>query len=663
MTAGPSGSAANPPPFSESPTAPIELQAATASRITSVSVYAARAEVARVFHVGLTTGTNQLVIGGLPTILEHESLRVEGRGNALIQDVSISNVAPDEPWRSPRPTIVRAGPVGSAAQPTPELQALSAKLEVALRARARIEKSVAAVESFLHSLTIEHIDATKLAGALHECETTTEVLDGRKAELDKEIYVLETEITAQQQKERDSKAPKKKEVHPKLKTQVSISVFAEVEGQVEIVLMYAVSRATWTPLYDVRVNTDTKEKPITLLYKAAVKQDTGESWDDVPLTLETSRPTFGANIPELQPWDLHVYRPARPTVIMAPAQPAAVIVPPGFRYSRSRSPARSWRDRSRSPSFRHHRRRSRTPPPPEIQFPTAEVISSGAGVSATFRVPGTVSLPSDGQVHNFTIVKLLLDAQMSWVCVPKLDTKVHLSAKITNESDFLLLRGNASVYLDGSFVARSEIPSVSPKESFNCPLGVDPAIRITYHPLIKNKNKDKTTSSGSFFSSNREKTETSSCAYTQRISVHNTKSAAVARLKIVDHIPASRDAQIEVRLISPALKVPVPEEEVVESRPSQSRSRASALLSLKGNSNSSSSSVTAGKSSQHQVKVASGVVAQWDGADEVDGYAMSLSAEKKKLNWICAPLPAQGKVDLSLEWEVVWPADMQIFGL
>ncbi|KAF7305746.1 hypothetical protein HMN09_00728000 [Mycena chlorophos] len=662
MTAGPPAANPSPPPFSESPAAPIELQAATASRITSVSVYAARAEVARVFHVALKTGTNQLVIGGLPTILEHESLRVEGRGNAVIQDVSIANVAPDEPWRSPRPT--RAPNFAVAAQPTPELQALSVRLEAAVRARARIDKSVTAVENFLNSLTIEHIDATKLAGALHECEATTEVLDGRKPELDKEIHALETEITAQQQKERDSKAPKTKEVHPKLKTQVSISVFAEVEGQVEIVLKYAVSRATWTPLYDVRVNTDTKEKPITLLYKAAVKQDTGESWDEVPLTLETSRPTFGANIPELQPWDLRVYRPYRqPTMFLPPGStPAPVIISPPSRYShRSRS-----RSRSRSMSPRYRRRshsREHSPPRPEIQFPTAEVIGSGAGVSATFRVPGTVSLPSDGQVHNFTIVKLALDGQMSWVCVPKLDTKVHLSAKITNESDFLLLRGNASVYLDGSFVARSEIPSVSPKESFNCSLGVDPAIRITYHPLIKNKNKDKTTSSGSFFSSNREKTETSSCAYTQRISVHNTKSAAVARLKIVDHIPASRDAQIEVRLISPALKVPVPEEDaaVVESKPSQSRSRTSALLSLKGNSNSSSSSVTASKLSK-QVKVASGVVAQWDGADEDDADATSLGAERK-LNWICAPLPAQGKVDLSLEWEVVWPAELQILGL
>jgi hypothetical protein len=64
-----------------------------------------------------------------------------------------------------------------------------------------------------------------------------------------------------------------------------------------------------------------------------------------------------------------------------------------------------------------------------MQFRGASVSSKG-NFSATFRVPGLVSIPSDGEAHNFTIVQLSLKAEMSWVCVPKADTKAHINVGI-----------------------------------------------------------------------------------------------------------------------------------------------------------------------------------------------------------------------------------------
>ncbi len=53
-------------------------------------------------------------------------------------------------------------------------------------------------------------------------------------------------------------------------------------------------------------------------------------------------------------------------------------------------------------------------------------ISSKGAVSATFSIPGLINVPSDGTGHNVTIARLSLDATMTWVCVPKKDTRVHL---------------------------------------------------------------------------------------------------------------------------------------------------------------------------------------------------------------------------------------------
>ena len=57
-------------------------------------------------------------------------------------------------------------------------------------------------------------------------------------------------------------------------------------------------------------------------------------------------------------------------------------------------------------------------------------VSSRGNVSATFSVPGLMSIPSDNVAHNVTIVKLSLDATMEWVTVPKREAKVHLKVSV-----------------------------------------------------------------------------------------------------------------------------------------------------------------------------------------------------------------------------------------
>ena len=54
-------------------------------------------------------------------------------------------------------------------------------------------------------------------------------------------------------------------------------------------------------------------------------------------------------------------------------------------------------------------------------------VSSTGNVSATFQVPGLVSIPSKKSFHKVTIAKVDLDAKMSWLCVPKKGAKTYLN--------------------------------------------------------------------------------------------------------------------------------------------------------------------------------------------------------------------------------------------
>ena len=111
-------------------------------------------------------------------------------------------------------------------------------------------------------------------------------------------------------------------------------------------------------------------------------------------------------------------------------------------------------------------------------------------------------------------------------------------------------------------------------------------------------------------------TKSTTHAFSQIISVHNTKSVEIEKLKIIDNIPVSQDANITVNLISPGLTIP--------------------LSSATPNNKTVPSSVT----------VANGV-AQWNDS----GSDVNALGKDGRLDWICS-IPALAKINLLLQWEV-----------
>lgn len=123
--------------------------------------------------------------------------------------------------------------------------------------------------------------------------------------------------------------------------------------------------------------------------------------------------------------------------------------------------------------------------------------------------------------------------------------------------------------------------------------------------------------------------------FSQRITIANTKTLPIENLKIIDQVPVSEDSKIIVKLVRPALGVP------------------REGFSWCGNGGE--------PKVLPPVSVASGVVAQWHGADKA-GVELEVLGKDGKLNWICA-VPAQEKIGLVLQWEVVAPVKTIIQGL
>jgi hypothetical protein len=185
-----------------------------------------------------------------------------------------------------------------------------------------------------------------------------------------------------------------------------------------------------------------KDEPVTLVYKAGITQDTGEvgmscfccwyvayigeqDWHDVPLTLETATPTFGLGVPTLNTWNIAFYRP--PMVVTRSrgrARPVSIALGGQLQQQAHPSPGNALEEQMDGFTMKDYAGGMA----PSLGHRHLSVASKG-NVSATFQVPGMISIPSDGVVHNVTIAQLKLHATMSWVCIPKQDPKMHLKVR------------------------------------------------------------------------------------------------------------------------------------------------------------------------------------------------------------------------------------------
>lgn len=96
----------------------------------------------------------------------------------------------------------------------------------------------------------------------------------------------------------------------------SVEVLVDVSraGSLTLGLDAVLPRASWVLTYDVRLAADARSAELT--FQALVRQQTGEDWSNVDLTLSTARPTSGGAPPELYPWRISLFRP-QPAVAKA----------------------------------------------------------------------------------------------------------------------------------------------------------------------------------------------------------------------------------------------------------------------------------------------------------------------------------------------------------
>lgn len=286
------------------------------------------------------------------------------------------------------------------------------------------------------------------------------------------------------------------------------------EGGGRLRLRYLVDRATWSPSYNVR--TDSERPEVLVEYNASIQQMSGEDWNDVAMTLSTATPSLVATSPVLTPLAIKLVPVAEQQVQAGRAA--------GYKAKRQellqrRLSANSIRNSVLSPLAEPQQQADDG----AVQFgdvaglnlnwaeqdvelnrvanelQSLDLTTRGRirrgqqpdtnldeAVTVTYSIPTRTSLPSRSDRQLIQIAAMPMAGSFYKVSTPVLASQVYEEAALTNESEIVLLAGPAASYRNGEFVGHGTIPTVAVGEGFTVGLGIDPSLRSA-RELIERK--------------------------------------------------------------------------------------------------------------------------------------------------------------------------------
>ncbi|KAL6801744.1 hypothetical protein J3E68DRAFT_394256 [Trichoderma sp. SZMC 28012] len=164
------------------------------------------------------------------------------------------------------------------------------------------------------------------------------------------------------------------------------------------------------------------------------------------------------------------------------------------------------------------------------------------GLTTTYDLPGFKTLVPKFNGSKQRVARIpFSNVVFSHTVVAKYKPMAYLKAKLKNSSKMALLKGSASLTLDGTFMGKTSLPRCSSGESFSLSLGVDPAIKVTYP-----KPDVRRASVGLF-------TKEDSAVYIRTIELNNTRAVGgrAVNLLVLDQVPVSEDERLRVELAYP----------------------------------------------------------------------------------------------------------------
>ncbi|QYJ69188.1 DUF4139 domain-containing protein [Flavobacterium litorale] len=468
----------------------------TLAKVEAATVYFNAAEITQSATAKIPKGTSEIVIKNVADYVNESTVRIGAPKSLTVLSVQftrdyISEYEPDDS--------------------SPALKRVRDSIKI-------IEKEIqqSNIAKYAEQKTLEMLDKNQqVAGqqsGLNVGELTKMVDYYRKKR--KEIALAENALAVKiqelNQKLTNLKSRLQVNVNKEEKTsrgKLVLQVMSDVAGNVPLDINYLTTGASWAPFYDLRA--DDISKPIDMLYKAQVVQQTGIDWKKVKLTLSSGMPNQNNQVPLLQAWFL------RFGVMQLYNNSNVVMNTLNVRIEEEAETVSA--DRAKLSSVSNY----------------TTINENQLNVSFDIDVP--YDILSNGKKHSVTLKEIKLPATYKHYAVPKLDKEAFLLAEFNDYSQYNLLRGEANIIFEGMYIGKTVIDPNQTSDTLRLSMGRDRKISI--------KREKVTDKSGSrFLSSYKEQT------FTYDITVRNNKKETV-KLMLKDQYPISTDKEIEIELL------------------------------------------------------------------------------------------------------------------
>ncbi|WP_221031238.1 mucoidy inhibitor MuiA family protein [Actomonas aquatica] len=487
--------------------------APTKSTITAVTVYPDRALVERHADLTLPAGESTITLTGLPANLWDNSLQVRGSGPAgtTILDVNARNVFVES---EPSPQIRELEQ--SLESLRDQDQTLADKVQLLDRESMVLDQIIRAQTTPPTEGPAAPRDLSELQNLLSFAAENQARLATAKRNLSDQREDLAQKIAAAQAQlnEARGRLPGRRAVK-----EVTVRLTTSTAGPGQLALSYTVPGARWAPVYNARLDSTARE--VAFDYQASVTNRTGEPWTNVALTLSTARPSAGGSAPEAQPWIVAELEQRRRY-----ADEEGITLS-AFSVSRAAAPAPELKIAGRAEV--------------EADMAVAQATVETGLTAATFKITAPATIPADGTTQKVSVTTVTLPAGLRYDSTPKYIASAFLSATVSNTTDFPLLGGPLASFVDGAFIANSQLETTMPGEDFDLALGVDEGIAIERDLTNRFVEKTGFTNSGT------------RVTYEVKLTLTNHKSVPVT-LRIAEPLPVSRHEKIKVELLSPTAR-------------------------------------------------------------------------------------------------------------
>ncbi|HAK89043.1 MAG TPA: hypothetical protein DCP24_08295 [Nitrospiraceae bacterium] len=468
------------------------VEAEPVSKIQNIVLYQDRAMIKKEAGVAVKKGENIIRISGLTVNLTDESVQVNIKEKAAVR---ISGVRVEKTYL--QKTM------------QDKLQKLQARIDSINELINTSSNEISAINSSIEFLkkTVpfpqnRKITQAEVEGHAKFIERSLSVSYDRIAKLENKIKKLHEEKRAVENELKNLSSSRNES-----KT-IVINLLSNADRGINLGLSYIVTKAGWSPQYDVRADSATGKIDIACF--ASIAQFTGEDWKNADIELSTARPSYGPP-PELSAWYVDIYKPR----------------PPVYKYKKAIEDA--------DMPMMSMEKASATALGQRFEEPKIKAEAT----SFSFIIPGKVNIPSDNQPHRILIASSSKEAKLDYYAAPKLSKHAHLRAGLKNPLPFPIFAGQMSIFLDERFVNTTSIDKqILPDEDMILSLGVDEGIKIE-KKLLK-----KFTEYSGVFSKDTQ------INYEYAIDIAGSKDKEIG-INITDNFPVSKNEQIKVVLESP----------------------------------------------------------------------------------------------------------------